>query len=419
MPRASPQFGWLRLWCVAIALLVTSSAFGDDPAVIAPLAGGTLVELPPQDARAAWDAVVDAVDDSYPIERNNLPDRVDGGRAGRLQTFALPMPTPPAIQAPEYRRWVGVTLQTTATTTRVEISAFVEMREALRGVDPEASAWRTVGHDVTEEQRIAAVLAGRLGGARRVFEPLPAEPFARGRLANYPRLERTVGNILSDASNFYSCRSLATMGVAFGIGAALANTDADKDIRQAYFSGIGYQSGIHGFKFFGEGLYTLPAYAVIGLVGTAFDNRPVGGVLQEYGVRGLRTALVGGPPMLLMQVVTGAGRPNEHPWGSRWVPFYDNNGVSGHAFIGAIPFVTAAKMTDRPVLKVIFYGLSVMPALSRLNDSAHYPSQIFLGYTMSVVAATAVDHTQRGETAPIIIPFAVGNTTGMGALFRF
>jgi hypothetical protein len=38
---------------------------------------------------------------------------------------------------------------------------------------------------------------------------------------------------------------------------------------------------------------------------------------------------------------------------------------------------------------------------------------------MSVVAATAVDHTQRGETAPIIIPFAVGNTTGMGALFRF
>jgi hypothetical protein len=360
------------------------------------------------------------LDDTYPIERNSPPNRVgDIWQAGRIQSFALPLAAPPTISAPEHRRWVGVTLQRGATATRVEVSAFVEVRETLRGVDPEAAAWRPLGHDVTEEQRIVTQLSAQLGGSAQVFKPLPAEPFAAGRLAKYPRVERFVGNAFSDAANFYSCRSLATMGVAFGIGAALANTDADKDIREAYFNGIGYQSGIHGFKFFGEGLYTLPAYAAIGLVGTAFDNRPVGGVLQEYGVRGLRTALVGGPPMLLMQVVTGAGRPNEHPWGSRWVPFYDNNGVSGHAFIGAIPFVTAAKMTDRPVLKVIFYGLSVMPALSRLNDSAHYPSQIFLGYTMSVVAATAVDHTQRGETAPIIIPFAVGNTTGMGALFRF
>ena len=40
--------------------------------------------------------------------------------------------------------------------------------------------------------------------------------------------------------------------------------------------------------------------------------------------------------MLLMQRVTGASRAGESDSGSHWRPFHDSNGVSGHAFMGAV-----------------------------------------------------------------------------------
>ncbi|HEX3870986.1 MAG TPA: phosphatase PAP2 family protein, partial [Pirellulales bacterium] len=75
------------------------------------------------------------------------------------------------------------------------------------------------------------------------------------------------------------------------------------------------------------------------------------------------------------------------------------------------------KMTERPVLKAAFYGLSIMPALSRINDEAHYPSQAFLGWFMAYAAATAVDNTQRGNTNYRFFPYFTGNTTGV--LFEY
>jgi hypothetical protein len=37
---------------------------------------------------------------------------------------------------------------------------------------------------------------------------------------------------------------------------------------------------------------------------------------------------------------------------------------------------------------------------------------------MSVVAAAAVDNTQRGQTRPVLVPFVFGNTTGLGVEFK-
>ncbi len=64
------------------------------------------------------------------------------------------------------------------------------------------------------------------------------------------------------------------------------------------------------------------------------------------GVYASRAYLVGAPAMLLMQNVTGGSRPEEMDHGSKWDPFHDDNGVSGHAFMGAVPFLTLANMYD-------------------------------------------------------------------------
>ncbi len=54
-------------------------------------------------------------------------------------------------------------------------------------------------------------------------------------------------------------------------------------------------------------------------------------------------------------------------------------------------FIDAAKMTDNCWLKTGLYACSVLPAWSRINDDAHFPSQAFLGWWMAYCAATAVD----------------------------
>jgi membrane-associated phospholipid phosphatase len=72
----------------------------------------------------------------------------------------------------------------------------------------------------------------------------------------------------------------------------------------------------------------------------------------------------------------------------------DTTGVSGHSFIGAVPFLSAAKMADNLWLKAGFYAASALPALSRINDYDHYPSQVFLGWWLAYLGASAVDRSQ-------------------------
>ena len=97
--------------------------------------------------------------------------------------------------------------------------------------------------------------------------------------------------------------------------------------------------------------------------------------------------------MLAMQRLSGASRPGETDHGSHWKPFDDDNGVSGHAFVGAVPFLTIARMSKNSIIKYLFYGLSGLTAWSRVNDNKHYVSQAVLGWYMGWEATDAVFST--------------------------
>ncbi len=227
--------------------------------------------------------------------------------------------------------------------------------------------------------------------------------------------------VLQDHVNYYSFPNLTFLAIGFGVGAALANTNADMAIRDSYQDNMRNEftdelaSLFHSTKFLGTGLVTVPLYFTSWVVGDYFsDCSTFAGELGEWGERAARATLVGFPPMLLMQYVTGGSRPLENPWGSSWRFFRDNNGVSGHAFMGAIPFVVAAQMTDNPWIQAGWYTLSVMPGLSRINDDAHFFSQVALGWWMAFLAAHAVDQTQILNGRLAIVPVAVSNGAGMG-----
>jgi membrane-associated phospholipid phosphatase len=95
--------------------------------------------------------------------------------------------------------------------------------------------------------------------------------------------------------------------------------------------------------------------------------------------------------------------------------------VSGHAFIGAVPFITAAQMTDKIWAKGLFYTLSTIPGWSRVNDNAHYLSQVLLGWYLGYLSVRSVSATEGLKPLPrglTIFPIADGNAVGMGLIYR-
>ena len=253
------------------------------------------------------------------------------------------------------------------------------------------------------------------------MQPRQWDPYLEPQHPPHPLL----GDVLADHVNYYSCRNLGTLTVGVGIAAAMANTGLDRNLQDHYQENLRdirtdeYSEAIHTSKVLGNGYIMIPAFAGAVVVGSWFDEVPLGCGLNEWGERSLRTILVGAPPMLAMQIITGASRPDDIGKGSQWRPFQASNGVSGHSFMGAVPFISAAKMTDDPFWKVTLYCGSALAGLSRINDNRHYPSQVMLGWWMAYVAATAVDQTEQEERNLSIFPLPMDDGMGVGVEYRW
>ncbi|MGI9448951.1 MAG: phosphatase PAP2 family protein [Pirellulales bacterium] len=249
------------------------------------------------------------------------------------------------------------------------------------------------------------------------------QPWAGSR---FPRLSRTGQKIFQDYRNFYSCENLTCVTAAFGAGALMANTGFDTTMQNAWQTGItGSQTGnfFSATKDIGDGIYLLPAAGIAAAAGVALEGMPVGDALGGWGSRSLRIFLVGGPPVYVLQVATGASRPSnngsvnaESSSGSDWKFFQDNNGVSGHSFMGAIPFLAAADMVEHPLAKGTLYVCSTFVGFSRINDDAHYSSQAFLGWYLAWASSLAVSRTEHHFAGfeVRVVPVPVGDQGGLG-----
>lgn len=196
----------------------------------------------------------------------------------------------------------------------------------------------------------------------------------------------------SDYKNFYSWNSLSKLALGIGFAGCYANTSFDQSIQDCYNDYL--KSNLTDrlakvVKPFGDGRIMVPIYLLTILIGELEKDTNVGSVIGRWGQHSCRAILVGAPPVLLMQMVLGSSRPYEGK-GSRWRPFKDNNGVSGHSFMGSVPFLTAAKMTDHRFVKYSFYAASTLTGISRINDNKHYFSQAILGWWMGYLAVNSV-----------------------------
>ena len=204
--------------------------------------------------------------------------------------------------------------------------------------------------------------------------------------------------VVSDFKAYYSLDVQVKAAIGMAVSGIIANTEVDENIQEWYQEDLRDEETddvSKAVKELGDWQKATPLYLALAVSGALCnENRFMGGV-GLFGERSFRALLAGMPSVLFWQLSLGAARPSDQE-GSRWRPGEDNNSVSGHAFTGAVPFLTAASMTDNLCLKAIFFLGSSATAFSRINDDQHYLSQAILGWWFAFLAVGSVDRVASG-----------------------
>ncbi|MEZ6094129.1 MAG: phosphatase PAP2 family protein [Pirellulaceae bacterium] len=221
-----------------------------------------------------------------------------------------------------------------------------------------------------------------------------------------------------DQVEFYSRDTLRIMTPAMVFGAVSANTKMDQEFADWYQDNV-RSSGSNDFakivKTFGEQWQMAAVYLSASVVGRTFDIDPR---VQLWGDRSFRATLVGVPALWLGQRALGGSRPRDIPPSSNWDFWADENGVSGHAFVGAVPFLTAAQLSERPVAKFGWTFASTWTAWSRINDNDHYLSQVVIGWCLAYAATEAVRRSDQVHGIEIR-PWSADGASGLQLGWRY
>ncbi len=232
-------------------------------------------------------------------------------------------------------------------------------------------------------------------------------------------LGRTYDTVAADYVNFYSGPRMLGLGVAIGLAGISANSQLDRDIYEDLIPSWRTDDSLRigtSVTTMGEGLYAIPAFGVTALAGNALGLPGVG----LWGERSLRAVVVGAPPLLFLQHAIGAGRPDDpaNNDSSEWVFFQHANGVSGHAFIGAVSWLTAARMVENDYASLALGVGSLLVPAARLQGNRHYFSQVALGWFLAYLSTGAIADADAAR-ATTVLPMVEEGTVGLLVEHRF
>ena len=198
----------------------------------------------------------------------------------------------------------------------------------------------------------------------------------------------------------------------------MANTSADENFARWYQDDIRGETGDNFadlVKPLGEQWPMVSTYLAASFAGRYAGVNPK---IYRWGDRSIRAMLVGVPPLLLFQKALGSSRPNDPGGTSDWHFWNDNNGASGHTFVAAVPFLTAATLARRPLFKSAWIAGSTLTGWSRINDNDHFLSQVIVGWWLAHAAVKAVSLTENQTSQYRMIPLIHSNRIGLGIELR-
>ena len=188
----------------------------------------------------------------------------------------------------------------------------------------------------------------------------------------------------------YTRRNFLKLVGATAGGAVISYSGLDEAVHELHLSQVRGDTSdkvAHVAKEFGEN-----EIAMAGLVYALADWALPGTTIGHWGRECFTATATGLPVLWTWQRVLGGSRPSDaKEWGPRYRPFTDENSVSGHTFVAAVPFLVGARHVGLPVAAWGLRALSPVTGWSRLNDERHYLSQVLLGYGLAFEAARASD----------------------------
>jgi membrane-associated phospholipid phosphatase len=200
-------------------------------------------------------------------------------------------------------------------------------------------------------------------------------------------------DIKRDFTTYFKTDNLLMLGNALAASGLFANTAMDRSFRAHWQTDIHSNSTKGFFKLpnaiGGLCYWYIPIYTSAMAVGFMREHTALGDLTYQWGYRSIRSYVLASIQQFTFATALGNGRP-KNGGDSKWQPFRHAKGVSGHAVIGAIPFLTAAHMTDPPLLRYSLYALSTLPGLARIDKDAHYFSQVLLGWSIAFLSTQAV-----------------------------
>lgn len=234
---------------------------------------------------------------------------------------------------------------------------------------------------------------------------------------------RLLGRRMTDDQwNFYDVDTLGPLAIGLGGAAILANSSTDREFAEWYQDNVfndDTDKASSWVKWIGDGYYTLPTFAVLTAMSLYPHDIACLEPLETWGERSLRATVVGVLPLVFLQRAIGTGRPSMAEDNDRWDFWSYPNGVSGHTFMSAVPFITAAKMVDDPLLKAALYVGSGLTGWSRINDNDHYLSQVLMGWFLAYLSVEAVFDTDDQTAHWELVPIPAQHGQGVGLEYRY
>lgn len=234
---------------------------------------------------------------------------------------------------------------------------------------------------------------------------------------------KVTGDIYSDFRYFYSPRSFTLLSLGVGLHAVLANTTLDQDFQDSVQRNLGDPDALAIGRHLGNYAIMVPSVVGLWALGECLAQQPacrvqcIGRALNDWGAQTARALFVGAMTTGSLQVLIGASRPNENR-GSRWRPFDDDNGVSGHALVGAVPFLVAASRTENRLLCGAFVFASGISAASRVYEDKHYLSQAMLGWWIAYLSVRATLATNYDQYQYRVVPISPSGYIGFAVECR-
>ena len=263
---------------------------------------------------------------------------------------------------------------------------------------------------------------GELGGADHVYGEWVAREgwLTRGLKDTRAALGYELSRSWEDHRRYYARENLAELALGIALAAPLANTSADRRVRDWYQRKARSDVTDHFadvLRYGGEYWVAVPVCVGAALSGTLTGDGGTDSAIPAWGNRSLRALLVGVPPLAGLSAALGAARPSQGD--SRWQPFHDHHGISGHTFVAAVPFLTAAHLTEDPFWRGTFVLGSFLTGWSRINDDRHYVSQVALGWWVAYLAVASVNEAETGQRWLRIIPSYASGGPGVAVWVQY